>query len=530
MSIAGGQTIAAAATGMTEAGIGIIRISGEEAVAIGNRLFADGKMRRDRLKNFQAGTIHFGYILDPFNDDEVVDEVMVSVMLSPHSYTTEDTVEINSHGGMFVMNRILQIVLASGARLAEPGEFTKRAFLGGRIDLARAEAVMDLISSQNEFARKTSVAQLGGAVSEKVRNMRHEILYEIARIESALDDPENYSLDGYGDELFAKTEKIEKEIDALLRNTEDGMILKDGIRTVIVGKPNAGKSSLLNLLTGTDRAIVTDVAGTTRDTLQESVRIGDVQLNLIDTAGIRETSDKVEQIGIRKAMEAVDQADLILFLLDLSDRFSDDDRAIAEALRGYLGNDSSEDGEKLSPSASKKCIVLLNKADAAVSGDIAADSDNISKNNSSADTVVPDESRNDNSINDVTQEQTAVADQMASAVREVLKADEELPVIVCSMITGQGLPELREEISRMFRVGELIASGEVMVTSMRHKEALLAAKKALLLVRDSINSGMSEDFYSIDLMSAYSELGKIIGEQVEDDLVEEIFARFCLGK
>ena len=494
MSIAGGQTIAAAATGMTEAGIGIIRISGEEAVAIGNRLFADGKMRRDRLKSFQAGTIHFGYILDPFNDDEVVDEVMVSVMLSPHSYTTEDTVEINSHGGMFVMNRILQIVLASGARLAEPGEFTKRAFLGGRIDLARAEAVMDLISSQNEFARKTSVAQLGGAVSEKVRNMRHEILYEIARIESALDDPENYSLDGYGDELFAKTEKIEKEIDALLRNTEDGMILKDGIRTVIVGKPNAGKSSLLNLLTGTDRAIVTDVAGTTRDTLQESVRIGDVQLNLIDTAGIRETSDKVEQIGIRKAMEAVDQADLILFLLDLSDRFSDDDRSIAEALRGYLGNDSSEDGEKLSPSASKKCIVLLNKADAA-SG-----------------------------------EEEQATEQMASAVREVLKADEKLPVIVCSMITGQGLPELREEISRMFRVGELIASGEVMVTSMRHKEALLAAKKSLLLVRDSINSGMSEDFYSIDLMSAYSELGKIIGEQVEDDLVEEIFARFCLGK
>ena len=491
MSIAGGQTIAAAATGMTEAGIGIIRISGEEAVAIGNRLFADGKMRRDRLKSFQAGTIHFGYILDPFNDDEVVDEVMVSVMLSPHSYTTEDTVEINSHGGMFVMNRILQIVLASGARLAEPGEFTKRAFLGGRIDLARAEAVMDLISSQNEFARKTSVAQLGGAVSEKVRNMRHEILYEIARIESALDDPENYSLDGYGDELFAKTEKIEKEIDRLARMAPNSA---DGIRTVIVGKPNAGKSSLLNLLTGTDRAIVTDVAGTTRDTLQESVRIGDVQLNLIDTAGIRETSDKVEQIGIRKAMEAVDQADLILFLLDLSDRFSDDDRAIAEALRGYLGNDSSEDGEKLSASTSKKCIVLLNKADAA-SG-----------------------------------EEEQATEQMTSAVREVLKADEELPVIVCSMITGQGLPELREEISRMFRVGELIASGEVMVTSMRHKEALLAAKKALLLVRDSINSGMSEDFYSIDLMSAYSELGKIIGEQVEDDLVEEIFARFCLGK
>ena len=193
-------------------------------------------------------------------------------------------------------------------------------------------------------------------------------------------------------------------------------------------------------------------------------------------------------------MEAVDQADLILFLLDLSDRFSDDDRAIAEALRGYLGNDSSEDGEKASFSASKKCIVLLNKADAA-SG-----------------------------------EEEQATEQMASAVREVLKADEKLPVIVCSMITGQGLPELREEISRMFRVGELIASGEVMVTSMRHKEALLAAKKSLLLVRDSINSGMSEDFYSIDLMSAYSELGKIIGEQVEDDLVEEIFARFCLGK
>ena len=476
MSIAGGQTIAAAATGMTEAGIGIIRISGEEAVAIGNRLFADGKMRRDRLKSFQAGTIHFGYILDPFNDDEVVDEVMVSVMLSPHSYTTEDTVEINSHGGMFVMNRILQIVLASGARLAEPGEFTKRAFLGGRIDLARAEAVMDLISSRNEFARKTSAAQLEGAVSAKIRELREKILYEIAFIESALDDPENYTLEGYTDKLMNTCLSLETEMKNLLSHAEEGRILKEGIRTAIVGRPNVGKSSLLNRLAGEERAIVTEIEGTTRDTLSETVRLGGVLLHLTDTAGIRQTQDKVEQIGVHRAQQALDQADLILFVIDSSRELSPEDASIAERITAKM-----EEGTK--------CILLMNKTD-------------LSSETSEED------------------------------VRDLFRSRniECPPLLFCSLQTGEGMDELGAFVSGLFHTGEIAEKNEIFLTNLRHKDAVKEALESICLVKDSIESGMSEDFFSIDLMNAYRVLGTILGEAVEDDLVEEIFSKFCMGK
>ena len=309
------DTVAAIATAMSEAGIGIIRISGPDAAAIGSKLYRTPKKNKTDISQWRPGTIRFGYIVetDGSGKENLIDEVMLSWMKSPHSYTTEDTVEINTHGGIFLMNRILELVLKAGARMAEPGEFTKRAFLGGRIDLARAEAVMDLISSRNEFARKTSAAQLEGAVSAKIRELREKILYEIAFIESALDDPENYTLEGYTDKLMNTCLSLETEMKNLLSHAEEGRILKEGIRTAIVGRPNVGKSSLLNRLAGEERAIVTEIEGTTRDTLSETVRLGGVLLHLTDTAGIRQTQDKVEQIGVHRAQQALDRAEITYF-------------------------------------------------------------------------------------------------------------------------------------------------------------------------------------------------------------------------
>ena len=458
------DTIAAIATAMSEAGIGIIRISGPDAAAVGSRLYRTPARNRTDISEWRPGTIRFGYIVetDENGEESLIDEVMLSWMKSPHSYTTEDTVEINTHGGMFLMNRILELVLRSGARLAEPGEFTKRAFLGGRIDLARAEAVMDLISSGNEFARKTSAAQLEGAVSARIRELREKILYEIAFIESALDDPENYSLDGYTDKLMSVCQDLEKEMRSLLSHAEEGRILKDGIRTAIVGRPNVGKSSLLNHLAGEERAIVTDIAGTTRDTLSETVRVGGVLLHLTDTAGIRKTLDKVEQIGVDRAQKALDSADLILFVIDSSRALSTEDEEIAARIINKM-----EEG--------KKCILLMNKTD------------------------------------------------LSSGVKEedvktlfTSKGAECPPLLFCSLQTGEGTKELGDFISEMFHTGEIAQKNE--------------ALDSICLVEDSINNGMSEDFFSIDLMNAYRVLGTILGEAVEDDLVEEIFSKFCMGK
>lgn len=475
------DTIAAVATAMTEAGIGIIRISGRNAIAIGDRLFRDAKMRR-RLSTYQANTLHFGYVIDPDtaeNDEPLkLDEVMVSVMKAPHSYTTEDTVEINSHGGVYLMNRILELVLKNGARLAEPGEFTKRAFLGGRIDLAKAEAVMDLISSQNEFSRKTSMEQLEGQLSGKIRELRSEILHEMAFIESALDDPENYDTEGYPDQLYEKLNGLIRNLNQLLGNAENIRLLKEGIRTVIIGKPNAGKSSLLNILSHSDRAIVTDVAGTTRDTLEESVRLGDAVLHLVDTAGIRETEDAVEKIGVNRAIRAAESADLLLFLIDTSRPLTKEDEEIAA-----LAEQKVENGCRL--------IVLLNKMDLPAI---------ITKKD----------------VERLFSQQLIEKDSVSF-----------LPV---SMTQHSGIDVLSDEIKKLFHTGALLSSNEIYVTHERHREAIRNAIHSLELVQNSIKNGMTEEFYSVDLMNAYSELGKILGEQVDDDLVEEIFSKFCLGK
>lgn len=505
------DTICAVATAMSEAGIGIIRISGPEAINVADRLYRNSKGQRT-LCSMKPNSIHFGYIIKPVSDEkaektanvaisperkkeeikeetkentgecvqkkgtreETIDEVMVSVMRAPHSYTTEDTVEINCHGGMFLLNRILQLVMEAGARLALPGEFTKRAFLGGRLDLAEAEAVMDLISSQNEFSRKNSLAQLEGSFSGQIREMREKLIYEIAFIESALDDPENYSLDGYPEELLKKIEEIRTRIGKLLSSAEEGRLLKEGIRTVIIGKPNAGKSSLLNLLAGQERAIVTNVPGTTRDTLEETVRMQDVLLRLIDTAGIHETQDQVEKLGIERTMKSIEQAELLLFLIDASEKLTQEDREIAEHMTNAL-----QEG--------KKGIILLNKSD--LDG------------------------------------QTG---QME--VENLFQKGSKPDILQVSMKTEEGIPALKEKIRELFHTGELMENAENVVTNLRHKEALTRAFNSLGLVMQSIEDGLSEDFFSIDLMNGYTALGEILGEQVDDDLVEEIFSKFCLGK
>ena len=455
------DTIAAIATAMTPSGIGIVRISGEDALTIIQKIYRSPKNRKN-LFECSSHTIHYGYIYD---GDEMIDEVMVLLMKAPNTYTREDTVEIDCHGGVFVMKRILETVIKYGARPAEPGEFTKRAFLNGRIDLSQAESVIDVIQSKNEFALKSSLNQLKGAVLQNIKAIRGNIIHEIAYIESALDDPEHISLDGYGEALKEKITVISEQIQKLLDSADNGRILKEGISTVIVGKPNAGKSSLMNILVGEDRAIVTDIAGTTRDILEEQINLGGISLNIIDTAGIRNTSDVVEKIGVSKAKEYAAKADLTIYVIDSSTELDENDFEIMELLD------------------EQHSIVLLNKSD----------------------------------LTPVTTEET---------VKKHLNAK----VISISAKNHTGIQKLEDTIKEMFFHGEVSLNDEVYITNVRQKTSLQEALDSLHLVMQSIEDGMPEDFYSIDLMNAYEELGKIIGEAVEDDLVNEIFSKFCMGK
>ena len=336
----GTDTIAAIATGLTDAGIGIIRISGEEAFSIILKIFK--KKNGDDLDLKDSHRVHYGFICD---GEEKFDEVLVLVMKGPHSYTAEDTVEIDCHGGVRVMRRILELVIRHGARTAEPGEFTKRAFLNGQIDLAQAEAVMDLIHAQNDYALKASVSQLGGSVSRKIKFIREKILYAMAFIESALDDPEHISLEGYREQLKEEILSMEGELSYLVDSFSNGRVMTEGIKTVILGKPNVGKSSLMNVLLGEERAIVTNIAGTTRDTLEERLSLGGITLNVVDTAGIRDTQDVVEQIGVDRAKQAALDADLIIYVVDGSGDLDENDEEIMAFIRD------------------KKALVLLNKTD-----------------------------------------------------------------------------------------------------------------------------------------------------------------------
>lgn len=455
------DTIAAAATAMSSSGIGIIRISGEEAFSIMKKIFRPYRKEKD-MSAQPSYTVHYGTVEE---GEEVLDEVLVLLMRGPHSYTAEDTVEIDCHGGRLVMQRILDLVIKNGARPAEPGEFTKRAFLNGRIDLSQAEAVMDLIQSRNRMALKSSVSQLQGSVRQQIEKLRSQILYETAFLEAALDDPEHISLDGYSEELLKKVEVICGEIEKLLKSSESGRILKEGIKTVILGKPNAGKSSLLNVLLGEERAIVTEIEGTTRDVLEEQLQLGDLSLLLLDTAGIRSTEDIVEQIGVDRARKQAEDADLILYVADSSRPLNESDEEILSLLEG------------------KKSLVLLNKSD--------------------LEPVVTPE---------MMQERTKHKVLLISAKEE------------------QGIRELEDEIRSLFFQGEVDFNDEILITNARHKAALQDAEMSLSMVKESIQNGMPEDFYTIDLTDAYQALGRILGEEMGEDLINEIFRKFCMGK
>ena len=453
------DTIAAISTALSNSGIGIIRISGGEAIAVADRIFRNGKKR---LSEVPSHTVHYGVIHD---GDLILDEVLVLVMRGPHSYTGEDTVEIDCHGGVLVMKRILEAVIRYGAVPAEPGEFTKRAFLNGRMDLSQAEAVMDVICAKNEYARKSSICQLKGSVSRKVRELRGIVLYQMAYIESALDDPEHISLDGYGEELRKILNPVIDDVEQMIRTSDNGRIISEGIRTVILGKPNAGKSSLMNVLVGEERAIVTDIAGTTRDMLEEQIRLGDVYLQLIDTAGIRETADIIEQIGVSRAKEAAEEADLIIYVVDGACMLDENDEKIMDMIRN------------------RRAIILLNKTD--------------------LDLVVS---------------------------KEYLEEKTGHPVIAVSAREETGIEELEKMVSDLFLQGKIDFNDEVVITNVRHKRALENTRDSLKMVIKGIEEGVPEDFLTIDLMEAYEKLGLIIGESVEEDLVDEIFGKFCMGK
>lgn len=454
------DTIAAIATAVSNSGISIIRISGEEAFPIIDKIYRSNTKKV--LSKADSHTVHYGYIVD---GEEVIDEVMVLIMRGPKSYTREDVIEIDCHGGIVVTKKILETVLKAGARLSEPGEFTKRAFLNGRIDLSQAEAIGDIIRAKNEYALKNSLNQLRGTVLNKIKEIRGRIIYDLGFIEAALDDPEHMSLDDFSDQLSEHIDKSLEDLKKLLKSAGNGRLLREGIKTVILGKPNAGKSSLLNVLVGADRAIVTDIAGTTRDTLEETITIGGISLTLIDTAGIRSTDDTVEKIGIEKATVMAEDADLIIYVVDGTTELDENDRKIIEFIQD------------------KTTIILLNKTD--------------------LETVTG---------------------------REEIEKLTDKEIIFISAKENIGIEQLEQWIIDNFFEGKISLQDEIYITNIRHKEAIKEGIESLLMVKNSMELGMPEDFYSIDMMNAYKELGSIIGEEVDEDLVNTIFREFCMGK
>ena len=471
------DTIAAVSTGMTNSGIGIVRITGQDAFETADRIYKGKKS----ILWAESHTIQHGYIVD---GEETIDEVLVMLMRGPGTYTGEDTVEINCHGGTYVIKRVLETVIKAGARLAEPGEFTKRAFLNGKMDLSQAEAVMDVIQAEGEYALKSSVEQLKGNIKNKIIELRKKIIYETAFIETALDDPEHISIDGYGVKLKEIVLEMIKEIDLLLDSSEQGRIIKDGIQTVILGRPNAGKSSLLNALSGRERAIVTDIEGTTRDILEERITLHGLCLNVIDTAGIRQSEDLIEQIGVEKAKEYAKNADLILYVADSSGDLNENDAEILDLILDR-----------------KNVIVLLNKSDL-------------------------EKRLTKEAFRKEWMEQANLSAKDTEKIEQLKK----IPVLEISAKNKEGLDLLEERLKEMFFHGDIQFHNEIYITNIRQKDALKKTQDSLRRVTDSINAGLPEDFYSIDLMDAYERLGSITGELIGEDLVNEIFSKFCVGK
>lgn len=454
------DTIAAISTGMNNAGIGIIRISGDHSFEIAKNIFFSKSGKS--LSDIESHRVYYGFIKDK---DEIIDEVLLIPLKSPKSFTTEDTIEINCHGGNLVMRRILKLVLSKGARLAEPGEFTKRAFLNGRIDLSKAEAIIDVINSKNELALSNSVKQLTGKLNDKIKEIRNKIIYEIAYIESALDDPEHYDFDGYYGRLKPELNDMIRELILMKKSYKEGKIISEGVKTVIIGKPNVGKSSLLNILTGEETAIVTDIAGTTRDVIEQEINIGNLTLNITDTAGVRETDDLVEKIGVEKTYEHAENADLIILMIDSSEGLNEEDIRLFEYIKD------------------KKAIILLNKSDL----------------------------------------------ETVTTKTNVIKYTDK-KILTISAKDEIGIIELKECLEDMFISGLIEYNDETVITNERH---LYLINRAIESINDALNNidmDMPEDLISIDLVNSYENLGGIIGESLEDDIVEEIFSKFCMGK
>lgn len=458
------DTIAAISTPMGEGAIAIVRLSGDEAIKIVDQLFVGvgGK----KLKDVPSHTIHYGHIVHP-ETKETIEEVMITVMKAPKTFTREDVVEINCHGGLVSVNRVLQLVLAYGARLAQPGEFTKRAFLNGRIDLSQAEAVIDLIRAKTDRAMAVALNQMEGRLSKLIRRLRQTILETLAHVEVNIDYPEYDDVEEMTHRLLLeKATEVKNEIERLLQTAQQGKVLRDGLATVIIGRPNVGKSSLLNSLAHENRAIVTDIPGTTRDVIEEYVNVRGVPLRLLDTAGIRETEDIVERIGVERSRKVLKEADLILLVLNYNEPLTLEDEQLFEAVKGM------------------DAIVIVNKTDLPKRIDM-------------------------------------------DRVKQLAQG---LPIITTSLLEERGIEQLEEAIASLFFSGDVEARDLTYVSNSRHIALLTQAKKAIEEAIHGIEAGMPIDIVQIDLTRAWELLGEIVGDTVHESLIDQLFAQFCLGK
>lgn len=453
------DTIAAIATPIGEGGISIIRVSGENALEIVNKIF-----RGANLNKVASHTIHYGHIIDYANKD-VVDEVLVTVMLAPKTFTRENTVEVSCHGGLLVTEKILQLILDNGARMATPGEFTKRAFINGRIDLTQAESIMDIIEAKTDRARQVAMKQLEGGLLFEIRKLRQELLNTMSHEEVNIDYPEYDMDDVTSKEMYDKAQQVIKEIDKLLATAQEGKVVRSGLATAIVGRPNVGKSSLLNYLSKEEKAIVTNIAGTTRDTLEEYVSLKGILLKLIDTAGIRQTDDIVEKIGVERSKRAITESDLVLLLINSSEELTEEDQKLLELTQD------------------KKRIIILNKAD-----------------------------------------------QVAKITKKDIQKITDSPIVTISVLKKQNMTGLEEAIKSLFLQGIADSKSEVMVTNQRQNDLLRKAKQSLIEAIEAINDNMPLDLVQIDLKEAWDSLGEITGDPAPDELITQLFSKFCLGK
>lgn len=453
------DTIAAIATPIGEGGISIIRVSGENALEIVNKIF-----RGANLNKVASHTIHYGHIIDYANKD-VVDEVLATVMLAPKTFTRENTVEVSCHGGLLVTEKILQLILDNGARMATPGEFTKRAFINGRIDLTQAESIMDIIEAKTDRARQVAMKQLEGGLLFEIRKLRQELLNTMAHEEVNIDYPEYDMDDVTSKEMYDKAQQVIKEIDKLLATAQEGKVVRSGLATAIVGRPNVGKSSLLNYLSKEEKAIVTNIAGTTRDTLEEYVSLKGILLKLIDTAGIRQTDDIVEKIGVERSKRAITESDLVLLLINSSEELTEEDQKLLELTQD------------------KKRIIILNKAD-----------------------------------------------QVAKITKKDIQKITDSPIVTISVLKKKNMIGLEEAIKSLFLQGITDSKSEVMVTNQRQNDLLRKAKQSLIEAIEAINDNMPLDLVQIDLKEAWDSLGEITGDTAPDELITQLFSKFCLGK